>query len=235
MFAAALEDEETCRLVLECILGASVGRVRVKAERSVLLSADFREIIFICNFDPFGRGLYRYTFEPCCLEADFPLEDGTKRIFLSTKGTNEEDVSGELLSFLRYVTDSTDACIERTKEEKLGKIHKRVKALKQDRELEEKYMNIGEWLQIEHRQAYKEAYEEAYEKAYKEIYGEACEKAYKEAYEKAYEKAYKEVYEKTMVQIWELIARMTADGKAEQVSLLKEEAFYQEMVKEYCL
>lgn len=165
---------------------------------------DFKElsssvIVFICNFDPFGRGLYRYTFEPRCLEADFPLEDGTKRIFLSTKGTNEEDVSGELISFLRYVTDSTDACIERTKEEKLGKIHKRVKALKQNRELEEKYMNIGEWLQIEHRQAYKEA------------------------------------YEKAMAQMRELIACMTADGKAEQLPRLKEEAFHQEMLEEYHL
>lgn len=271
LFAAALEDEETCRLVLECILGTSIGKLKVKPERSILWSSDFRcvrldvfasdewnvgydlemqnanegnlpqrsryhqaqmdlsslkpgqdfrelnpsVIVFICNFDPFGSGLYRYTFEPRCLETDFPLGDGTKRIFLSTKGTNEEDVSGELLSFLRYVTDSTDACVERTKEEKLGKIHKRVKALKQNRELEEKYMNIGEWLQIEHRQAYKEAYKEAHEKAYKE------------AHEAAHEKA--------MAQLRELIARMTADGKAEQLPRLGEEAFYQEMVKEYHL
>lgn len=255
LFASALEDEETCRLVLECILGTPVGKLKVKSERSILWSSDFRcvrldvfasdewnvgydlemqnvnegnlpqrsryhqaqmdlsslkpgqdfkelrpsVIVFICNFDPFGRGMYHYTFEPRCLETDFPLEDGTKRIFLNTKGTNEEDVSGELLSFLRYVTDSTDACIERIKDGKLGKIHKRVKALKQNRELEEKYMQIGEWLQIEHKQAYEEAYKEV------------------------------------AAQMRELIARMTADGKAEQLSRLKEEAFYQEMLKEYHL
>lgn len=42
LFAAALEDEEICRLVLECILGTQVGKVRVKPERSILFSSDFR-------------------------------------------------------------------------------------------------------------------------------------------------------------------------------------------------
>ena len=106
--------------------------------------------MFICSFDPFGRGLYRYTFEPRCLEADFPLGDGTKRIFLSTKGTNESDVPKELVSFLKYVTDSTDACVERAKEWKLGKIHERIKALKQSRELEGRYMQFEELLKREH-------------------------------------------------------------------------------------
>ena len=42
LFAAALEDEETCRLVLECILGTSIGKLKVKPERSILWSSDFR-------------------------------------------------------------------------------------------------------------------------------------------------------------------------------------------------
>lgn len=32
LFAAALEDEETCRLVLECILDKHIGAIKVKAE-----------------------------------------------------------------------------------------------------------------------------------------------------------------------------------------------------------
>ena len=118
-------------------------------------------IVFICSFDPFGRGLYRYTFEPRCLEADFPLGDGTRRIFLSTKGTNESDVSKELVSFLKYVTDSTDACVERAKEWKLGKIHERIKTLKQSRKLEEGYMQLGELLKREHDEGYKTGSEKA--------------------------------------------------------------------------
>ena len=255
LFAAALEDEETCRLVLECILGTPVGKVKVKAERNVLFSSDFRcvrldvfasdewnvdynlemqnadeknlpqrsryhqaemdlsslkpgqdfkelkpsVIVFICSFDPFGRGLYRYTFEPRCLEADFPLGDGTRRIFLSTKGTNESDVSKELVSFLQYVTDSTDAYVERAKEWKLGKIHERIKALKQSRKLEEGYMQLGELLKREHDEGYKSG----------------CEK--------------------TTAQMLELVSRMIADGKTDLIPRLKEEVFCQQMLKEYHL
>lgn len=195
MFAAALEDEETCGLVLECILGASVGRVRVKAERSVLLSADFREIIFICNFDPFGRGLYRYTFEPRCLEADFPLKDGTRRIFLSTKGTNQREVPKELVGFLQYVTNSTQVSVEQAGNGKLAQIHERVKTLKQSRKLEERYMKFEELLKREH--------EEGHARGTK--------------------------------QMWELVSRIIADGKTDFIPRLKEETFYQEMLKEYHL
>lgn len=42
LFAAALEDEETCRLVLECILDKPIGAVKVRAEHSILFSSDFR-------------------------------------------------------------------------------------------------------------------------------------------------------------------------------------------------
>ena len=260
LFAAALEDEETCRLVLECILGTPVGKVKVKAERNVLFSSDFRcvrldvfassewnvdynlemqnideknlpqrsryhqaemdlsslkpgqdfaelkpsVIVFICSFDPFGKGLYRYTFEPRCLEDDFPLGDGTKRIFLSTKGTNESDVPKELVSFLRYVTDSTDACVERTKEWKLGKIHERIKTLKQSRKLEERYMQLGELLKREH--------------------------------DEGRDEGYKTGCEKTAAQMLELVCRMIADGKTDLIPRLKEEkAFCQEMLKEYHL
>ncbi len=259
LFAAALEDEETCRLVLECILGTPVGKVKVKTERNVLFSSDFRcvrldvfasdewnvdynlemqntdeknlpqrsryhqaemdlsslkpgqdfkelkpsVIVFICSFDPFGKGLYRYTFEPRCLELDFPLEDGTRRIFLSTKGTNESDVPKELVSFLRYVMDSTDAYVERTKEWKLGKIHERIKTLKQSRELEERYMQFEELLKREH--------------------------------DEGLEQGYKNGCEKTTAQMLELVSRMIADGKTDLIPHLKEEVFYQEMLKEYHL
>ena len=45
-------------------------------------------IIFICPFDPFGAGHYLYTFENTCQEdKDLRLNDGTRKIFLNTKGT----------------------------------------------------------------------------------------------------------------------------------------------------
>ncbi|MBD5534109.1 MAG: Rpn family recombination-promoting nuclease/putative transposase [Lachnospiraceae bacterium] len=263
LFAAALEDEETCRLVLECILGTPVGKVKVKAERNILFSSDFRcvrldvfasgewnvdynlemqntdeknlpqrsryhqaemdlsslkpgqdfkelkpsVIVFICSFDPFGRGLYRYTFEPRCLEADFPLEDGTRRIFLNTKGTNDSDVPKELVSFLQYVTDSTDSYVEQAGNIRLERIHERIKALKQSKILEEGYMQLGELLKQEHDEGLRQGYKTGYEKGYAEA-----------------------------SKMLELVSRLIADGKTDCLPRLKEDKdFYQEMLKKYHL
>lgn len=146
------------------------------------------------------RILYRYTFETRCLEADFPLEDGTKRIFLSTVGENESDVPEELVCFLRYVTNSTDGYVERTGDLKLGKMHERIKALKQNRELEERYMQFEEMLKKERIAGY-----------------DAGQSA-------------------GSWQMWELISRMIADGKADMIPRLKSENnFYKSMLQEYHL
>lgn len=203
LFAVALEDEETCRLILQLILDIPVGRLKVHAEHSLLYSSDFRSVrldiyasdetsveynlemqngdeknlpkrsryhqaeldvmslkpgeevnnlkpgyvVFICTFDPFGRGLYRYTFENRCMENGMPLEDGTKKIFLSTKGTNETEVPEELVNFLRYVENSTDKYVESVQDKNLQEIHNKIAQLKRSREWEGRYMKFEELLQ----------------------------------------------------------------------------------------
>ena len=64
-------------------------------------------IIFICTFDPFGRGLYEYTFESICKEDNsLTLNDGIKRIFFNTKGTKGE-ISDQAKAILDYIDKST--------------------------------------------------------------------------------------------------------------------------------
>ncbi len=101
-------------------------------------------IIFICTFDPFGKGLYRYTFENRCLETDMALGDETQKIFFSTKGNNPEDISEELAAFLEYVENSTDQCAAKTQSETVHKIHNKIKELKKNREMGVKYMLLDE-------------------------------------------------------------------------------------------
>ncbi len=64
-------------------------------------------VIFICCFDLFGRNRCKYTFENRCIEEpDIPLEDGTVKIFLNSKG----DLSGlnaTLGAFLSYINNDT--------------------------------------------------------------------------------------------------------------------------------
>lgn len=95
-------------------------------------------VIFICTFDLFGRGRYCYTFENRCLEErELPLGDGTRKVFLNTKGGNDGETSRELIEFLH--------CIEYTNEiqpesGKVQRILKRVQQVKQDTEVEGRYM-----------------------------------------------------------------------------------------------
>ena len=98
-------------------------------------------VIFICNFDPFGEALYRYTFSMQCEEKNLPLNDGVKRIFFSTKGKNRDEVPQILIDFLGYLNDSTDSYVEKNSNEKVKEIHERIKVLKRNRAVEERYMH----------------------------------------------------------------------------------------------
>lgn len=103
-------------------------------------------VIFICTFDPFGEGLYRYTFEERCLERNIKLGDETRKIFLNTKGKNEKEVPKELIHFLKYVENSTDDYVSGIKDDSIERLHEKVTALKRWRSLEAKYMTFEELL-----------------------------------------------------------------------------------------
>lgn len=103
-------------------------------------------IIFICTFDPFGKGAYRYVFEKYCKEEGISLGDETQKIFLNTKGTRLENVPSELVHFLHYVEESTEAVAKEAAEESVRRLHQRVQELKRRRELEVGYMRFEELL-----------------------------------------------------------------------------------------
>ena len=60
-------------------------------------------IIFICPFDPFGKGRHIYTFRNFCAEdKTLELSDDAAKIFLNSKGTLN-DVDESIKAFLDYV------------------------------------------------------------------------------------------------------------------------------------
>lgn len=66
-------------------------------------SLDKAIIIFFCDFDPFNKSRYRYSFEQRCEEElDLRLGDETRKIFLNTTGTfgNISDTLKEVLKFI---------------------------------------------------------------------------------------------------------------------------------------
>ena len=60
-------------------------------------------VIFICTYDPFGRGRWVYTFENLCREdTRIALDDGAAKVILNTKGCVGE-ISADLKALLRYM------------------------------------------------------------------------------------------------------------------------------------
>ena len=60
-------------------------------------------VIFICTFPVFTGNRHKYTFRNVCIEDyDIALNDGATKLFLSTKGT-QNDVSKPLQAFLDYI------------------------------------------------------------------------------------------------------------------------------------
>lgn len=74
--------------------------------------ADYSElpqsfVIFICTFDAFGKGRWRYTFENMCKEDnDVLLEDGTAKIFFNTDGT-KGNISEDTKNILKFIANNT--------------------------------------------------------------------------------------------------------------------------------
>ena len=116
-------------------------------------------VIFICDFDPLGRKKYRYTQKKICREdPQLSMDDGAHTIFLSTVGTNEDEVSPDLVRFLKYVgtplsdseKDFDDAFIQR--------IQSAVKEVKASREMGARYMTFQELLNDEREAGRKEGH-----------------------------------------------------------------------------
>ena len=64
-------------------------------------------VIFICTYDPFGKGRWVYTFENICREdPELALGDGATKIILNVKGSVGE-ISDELKALLRYMDGFT--------------------------------------------------------------------------------------------------------------------------------
>ena len=71
---------------------------------ALLTGTDYNElpdtyVIFICDYDPVGSHLYRYTILNRFKENDEIISNGSHTIWLSTKGQNDFDEPKELVNF----------------------------------------------------------------------------------------------------------------------------------------
>ena len=117
------------------------------AEYDVLPSS---YVIFVCDFDPFGREKYCYTFENRCLEdLELGLEDGSRSIFLSTKGKNGNEIPKELRAFLEFVGKDTSSNDMKIEDSYVKQLQKSIRSIKESREMEHRFQ--GAWAVSEFR------------------------------------------------------------------------------------
>lgn len=98
-------------------------------------------VIFVCDFDPFGQKKYCYSFANQCLEdLKLNLSDGSRSIFLSTRGNNDADVPERLVKFLKFVKADLKDCDKDYEDDFVRTLQKTVQHIKESREMEERFM-----------------------------------------------------------------------------------------------
>ena len=107
-------------------------------------------IVFICPFDSFGLGYYRYTFENRCTEnLNLQLDDDAVKVFINAKGKLDK-ASPKLQDFLNYIASGRAAGDLSTR------IDSRVRDAKDNKKWEVEYMTL-DW---KFEEKYKEGLEE---------------------------------------------------------------------------
>ena len=116
-------------------------------------------IIMIMPFDLFGYKKYVYTFRARCEEEpECLLEDGATRIFLNTRGENDDEVPRELAEFLHYLEETTDERAASTNSQRIKRIHRRVRKVR-----------LSEGVGVKYMQAWEEKYYEREEGAHNKL------------------------------------------------------------------
>ena len=96
-------------------------------------------VIFICDFDPFGCGLYYYSFQ-------------NKTIFLSTRGKNKEQMPQSLVKFLKFVEADLAESEQDFGDELVKQFQDSIREIKTSREMGERYMLFEELLKEERQE-----------------------------------------------------------------------------------
>ena len=124
-----------------------------KGERYSQLRKSY--VIFICTFDPFGRGLAKYTFNAICNEDhSLVLDDGVTRVFINTEGDRHR-ISKELASLIGYISTG-EVTDDYTKD-----LDEEVRTLRNDDGRERDYMTYMQTIMEHEDMAYSRGFSQA--------------------------------------------------------------------------
>ncbi len=111
-------------------------------------------IIFVADFDLFGKGLYRYTFENICAENNaVKLGDESIKVVLNTKGISVAGVKPELIELLEYFHSSTREIANKASSGLVKKLDKMLEPIKNSPKFGGDYMSYQEVIYTERKEA----------------------------------------------------------------------------------
>lgn len=111
-------------------------------------------VIFICDYDPFCAGKYRYVFRNICIEDEnVHLQDGSWTIFLNTKGKNDDEISEKLLNLLKFMGAELEDSHKDYNDPYIKQLQNSIDSIKRDREMGTRYMLLEELLMSERQQS----------------------------------------------------------------------------------
>lgn len=166
LFACTMENVQTMELVLQIILGRPVKLYDMsQAEKEMRTVPWLKSIrLDVITMDEYGlyntevqkkntgnllkrSRFYQAVMDSPTLapgEMDFNKMPDVTRIFLNTHGTNDGEVSEELVSLLHYFEDTTEETISRGCSERIREIHKQISRIKSSEKSGVKYMQAWE-------------------------------------------------------------------------------------------
>jgi len=118
-------------------------------------------IVFVADFDLFGKGLYRYTFKNICLENNsVTLGDESIKVVLNTRGISDAGVRPELIELLEYFRSSTKETAARASSSLVKKIDKMLEPIKNSPKFGGDFMSYEEALYTATKSAWKKGNQE---------------------------------------------------------------------------
>lgn len=118
-------------------------------------------VIFICDFDPFGCGRFKYSTVSHFKEVPkYVVDDGNHSIYLSTKGINNDEVPANLVRFLNFVHAPLDKSSDNFHDSYVEQLQDAIARVKNSREMGSRYMLFEELLREEHEEGRREGHEE---------------------------------------------------------------------------
>ena len=189
-------------------------------------------VVFVCDFDPFGKGLCRYDCATVCLQTKEIVPDQRSSVYLNVRGVLDElpqELKNIMLLFMGEVVDNDDFVSE---------IIAEMKRCVDNPEWMDRYMTLEEEIEAEKDAARKEGREEGLkegrEEGRKEGREEGRKEGHREGFKEGREQALKEGRRAIFEQNARLVRALEEAGRLDMLGdAMSDPQVYEGMLKEF--